>query len=212
MKHLFAIACVATAFAVPQPVAAQDSGRFPALRADQLSPAQKKWADSIARPPRNANFANFPYRAYVRSPDLANHLTNLSDYVRWNTELPARLTEFAILIAARQWNSPWIWRGHYTLALKGGLEGKVALDLAAGKRPEGMKEDESALYDFAMEFYRDKSVSDAAYNAAVAKFGERGLLDLIGTMGYYGIVAMTLHAGRAVPPDDGTPQLKPLTP
>src|SRR5262249_23672451 len=98
------------------------------------------------------------------------------------------------------------------LALKGGLEGKVALDLAAGKRPEGTKEDESALYDFAMEFYRDKSVSDAAYNAAVAKFGERGLLDLIGTMAYYGTVAIALHAGRAVAPDDGTPQLRPLTP
>jgi len=181
------------------------------LRADQLTPEQKKWAESIALPPRNAKFTNFPYRAYIHSPELAVRLQAMSDYGQWNTQQPARLSEFAILITARQWSSQWIWRDHYTLAIKGGLDPKVALDLAAGRRPAGMKEDEAILYDLAMQIYRDKAVTDTMYDKAQIQFGERGILDLLGIMGYYDTVAMILIAARAIPPhDDVTPQLKPL--
>ena len=163
-------------------------------------------------PPRNAKFTNFPYRAYIHSPELAVRLQAMSDYGRWNTQQPARLTEFAILITARQWSSQWIWRGHYTLALKGGLNPKVALDLAAGRRPAGMQEDEAILYDLAMQVYRDKAVTDVMYEKAQIKFGERGILDLLGIMGYYDTVAMILITAKAVPPYDDIPQLQPLAP
>lgn len=191
---------------------AQETKRFPELRPEQLTPEQKKWADSIALPPRNAKFTNFPYRAYIHSPELAARLQALSDYGRWNTQHPARLSEFAILITARQWSSQWIWRGHYTLAIKGGLDPRVASDLAAGRRPAAMKPDEAILYDLAMQIYRDKAVTDLVYEKAQIQFGERGMLDLIGIMGYYDTVAMILIAANAVPPLDDTPQLQPLTP
>jgi 4-carboxymuconolactone decarboxylase len=85
--------------------------------------------------------------------------------------------------------------------------------MAAGKRPEALKEDEAILYNYATEMYRDKAVSDATYAAAVKAFGERGLIDLIATMGYYDMVAMTLIAAKAIPPkEDDVPQLMPLTP
>jgi 4-carboxymuconolactone decarboxylase len=210
MKHVPMIALLAAACALPLRGEAQETKRFPELRAEQLTPEQKKWAESIALPPRNAKFTNFPYRAYIHSPELAPRLQALSDYGRWNTQHPARLSEFAILITARQWSSQWIWRGHYTLAIKGGLDPKVALDLAAGKRPAGMQEDEAILYDLATQIYRDKAVTDDMYDKAQIKFGERGILDLIGIMGYYDTVAMILITAKAVPPLSDIPQLQPL--
>jgi 4-carboxymuconolactone decarboxylase len=209
MRHLLTIAFLALTW-LPPTAEAQETKRFPELRAEQLTPEQKKWAESIALPPRNAKFTNFPYRAYIHSPELAVRLQAMSDYGRWNTQQPARLSEFAILITARQWSSQWIWRGHYTLAIKGGLDPKVALDLAAGKRPTGMKEDEAILYDLATQIYRDKAVTDDIYEKAQIKFGERGILDLIGIMGYYDTVAMILITAKAVPPLDSIPKLQPL--
>ena len=138
----------------------------------------------------------------MRSPELAARITAMSDYLRWNTEFPARLTEFVILLTARQWNSHWIWRGHYKLAMKGGLDPQIGADLAAGRRPVAMQEDEAVLFDLATQIYRDKAVTDATYEAARAKFGERGIVELIGLMGYYDLVAMLLLTGNAVPPQD----------
>ncbi len=212
MKHLLAaVVITAATLALPYRASAQDNVRFPPLRADELTPEQKAWADSIALPPRNAKFTNAPYRVYIRNPTLAPKLQAISDYVRWNTSLPPRLSEFAILITAREWTQQYEFSAHYPLALKGGLEAKVANDLAAGKRPEGMKDDEAALYNFAMALYRDKNVSDDIYNAAMAKLGEHGVIDAIAIMGYYDIVAKTLITARAVPANNGAPLLAPLT-
>jgi 4-carboxymuconolactone decarboxylase len=211
LKCLLAVVFVATTYLLPLSSLAQDKTRFPELKAEQLTPEQKKWADAVAAPPRRANFAQPPYRIYMRSPELAEKITGMSDYLRWNTQFPARLTEFAILLSARHWDSAWIWRGHYRLAIKGGLNPKVAADLAAGKRPEGMQEDEAVLYELATQIYRNKTVSDAAYEAALTKFGERGIVELLGLMGYYDIVAKMLITANAVPPKEvDVPQLMPM--
>ena len=211
MKHLLTIALVAAAFALPHGAVAQD--RFPALTPEQLNPEQKAYADSITKPPRNADFRRPPYRVWIRSPKLAERTQAISDFVRWNTGQPPRLTELAILITARHWSSPWIWRGHYRLAVKHGLDPRVAQDIAAGKpRPEGMKDDEAILYDFAMQLYRDHRVTDAMYAKAVEAFGEEGLINLVATMGYYDLVAKTLMTANAIPPQEAdVPQLAPLT-
>ena len=115
---------------------AEDITRFAPLKAEELTPPQKAWADEIAAPPRNAKFGNPPYRAYIRNPDLAPKLSALSEYLRWNTSLSPRLSEMAILITAREWTAQYEWFAHYPLALKGGLDPKVADAIAAGKRPE----------------------------------------------------------------------------
>src|SRR5215468_1572608 len=119
---------------------AQDAVRFAPLTQDQLSPEQRAWAEAITAPPRNARFTNPPYRAYIRNIELANKLTPLSDYVRWNTSLPARLSEMAILITAREWSSQYEWSAHYPLAMKGGLDPAIADDIAHGRRPQTMKD------------------------------------------------------------------------
>lgn len=193
-----------------QAARAEDAVRFAPLKAEELSPAQKGWADMISAPPRNAKFTAPPYRAYIRNPDLAPKLSNLSEYLRWNTSLPARLSEMAILITARHWTAQYEWSAHYPLAIKGGLDPKVADAIAKGTRPEGMKDDEAALYDLGIALYRDRKVSDAVYRAALEKFGERGMMDIIGIMGYYDLVSMTLITMQAGPADNALPPLPVL--
>jgi 4-carboxymuconolactone decarboxylase len=211
MHYLLSAACVVAFLSVAQESGAQDAARFAPLQADQLTAEQKKWADTITAPPRNGKFTNPPYRAYIHSPELATRLTPLSDYLRWNTSLPARLSELAILITARQWTAQYEWYAHYPLAIKAGLDPAVAADIANGKRPNGMKDDEEALYDVAMQLYRDKKVSDAAYKAALTHFGERGIMDIIGIIGYYDLVSMTLITMQAEPPNASVTPL-PLLP
>src|ERR1700683_4828349 len=207
MKNLFAAASLAALIAVPSASRAEDISRFAPLRPEELTPPQKAWADATTAPPRNAKFVNPPYRAYIRNPDLAPRLTALSEYLRWHTSLPPRLSELAILITARQWTAQYEWFAHYPLALKAGLDPKVAGDIAAGRRPDTMKDDEAALYDLATALYRDKKVSDPIYQAALEKFGERGIMDIIGIMGYYDITSMTLITMQAGAPNDS---VKPL--
>jgi 4-carboxymuconolactone decarboxylase len=211
MKHLLAAFALAALVAMPQAGRAEDITRFPPLKADELTPAQKAWAEMIAPPPRNAKITNPPYRAYVRNPDLAPRLSALSDYLRWHTSLPPRLSELAILITARQWTAQYEWFAHYPLALKAGLDPAVLSAIAAGKRPENMKDDEAALYDLAMALYRDKQVPDAVYGAAREKFGERGIMDIIGIIGYYDLVSMTLITMQADAPNDSVAPLPALS-
>ncbi len=211
MKRLFTTALVTAAFALP--LAATGQERYPGLNPDQLSPEQKAYLENLQKPPRSntTGLTTPPFKVYLRSPELASKLEAVSDYVRWGTGLQPRLTELAIMITARQWSNQWIWRGHYRAAVRGGLDPSVGADIAAGKRPEKMKEDETILYNYAMEMYRDKAVADTTYAAAVKQFGEKGLIDLVATMGYYDTVAMTLITAKAVAPkEDDVPQLAAL--
>jgi 4-carboxymuconolactone decarboxylase len=191
--------------------AAPAQERFSELRLDQLTPEQQKMATMLRTPPRNSALNSGPFNAYARSPGLGLLLLQVSDYVRFNSSLPPRLSEFAIMIAARQWSQPYEWRAHFALAVKGGLDRQILVDLGAGTRPQGMKDDEAALYDFCTELYRDKNVGDATFKAALAAFGERGIMDLIGIVGYYDLVSMALIVQKATgKPGDEAPLL-PLT-
>jgi len=192
-------------------VAAQAEERFSELRLDRLTPEQQKMVTMLTTPPRNSAIDSGPFNAYARSAGLGILLLQVSDYVRFNSSLPPRLSEFAIMIAARQWSQPYEWRAHYPLAIKGGLDQQIIADLAAGRRPQGMKDDETALYDFCTQMYRDKDVSDAAFTAARDKFGERGVMDLIGIIGYYDIASMALISQRATGKPGDEPPLAPLT-
>ncbi|WP_246660824.1 MULTISPECIES: carboxymuconolactone decarboxylase family protein [unclassified Tardiphaga] len=211
MKRRRILSALIGAIAVSSVAQADETARFGPLKADELNPAQKAWAEMIAAPPRNAKFTNPPYRAYIRNPELATRLSALSEYLRWNTSLPPRLSEFAIIITARQWTAQYEWFAHYPLAIKAGLDPKVAADVAAGNRPSGMRADEAAVYDLATELYRDKKVSDATFGAALKQFGERGVMDVIGIIGYYDLVSMTLITMQASAPNDSVAPLPVLS-
>jgi 4-carboxymuconolactone decarboxylase len=178
------------------PSHAQD--RMAPIPADQMSPAQKKVADAIMIGPRKS--LGGPFNAWLRSPELADRLQQLGEYIRFKTSLDHRLNEFAILITAQHWGSQYEWYAHYPLALKAGLDPKVAADLAEGKRPSGMKDDEAVVYDFSTQLHHKHNVDDATYRSAVAKLGEQGVMDLIAVNGYYDLVSMTLNVAQVRPP------------
>jgi 4-carboxymuconolactone decarboxylase len=182
--------------------------RFPQLTTDNMTPEQKRVAEAITSGPRKS--LSGPFNAWLRSPELGDRLQKVGEYIRFKTSLPPRLNEFAILIAARYWTAQYEWFAHYPLAIKAGLEPKVAAALAAGKRPPGMQADEKIVYDFCSELRNSRNVSDATFNAAVAKFGEQGVVDLIGVSGYYDTVSMTLNVARVGLPDGEQPPLKAL--
>src|SRR6267378_5167964 len=215
MKALFVIALASTS------IAAYAGDRFPVLSPEQLTPEQTKLVQSLLAGPRGGGAAptpqavtrlleRGPFNAWMRSPELGNRLQKVGEYVRFNTALPLRLNEFAILITARHWTSQYEWYAHLPLAVKAGLDPKVAAQLAEGKRPTGMKEDEAVVYDFSTQLHRARNVSDATYKRALALLGEKGVMDLIGVNGYYTTVSMTLNVAQVPIPQGGKNPLKPL--
>jgi 4-carboxymuconolactone decarboxylase len=131
----------------------------------------------------------------------------LSDYLRFNSALPPRLSEFVILMTAREWTQQYEWQAHHPLALKGGLKPEIALAVAEGRHPEGMADDEAALYALISELLHNKNVSDETYSRARAKFGEQGIVDAVALSGYYTTIAMILNMARTPLPEGMTPPL-----
>ena len=135
---------------------------------------------------------------------------NRSNGVPMSSSLPSRLNELAILVTARHWTAQYEWYAHHRLALKAGLNPAVAEDLAQGRRPAGMQEDEAIIYNFSHELHNQHAVSDATFKAAVDRFGEQGVVDLIAVNGYYVLVSMILNVDRTPVPGGGKPPLSLL--
>ena len=185
--------------------------RLKPLAEKDMSEAQRKAIGELASGPRGKVNPNGPNFALLRSPGLMEHTQKVGAYLRYGSSIPARLNEFAILITARQWTAQMEWFAHSPLALEAGVSADVLAELKQGKRPAGMKEDEAIVYDFCKGIHDNKGVvSDAAYNAVVERFGERGVMDLIGITGYYSMLAMVLNVTHVELPDGASPPLQPL--
>jgi 4-carboxymuconolactone decarboxylase len=183
-------------------------GRFKPLTEAEMTPEQKAMAEAVVAGPRGG--LNGPFNVLLRSPDLGDRLQKVGEYVRFKTSLPPRLNELAILVTARAWTAQYEWYAHHALALKAGLPPAICDDIAAGRRPAKMEKDEEAIYTFARELIDTKHVSDATFNAVKEKFGERGVVDLIGLIGYYHTVSMVLNVDGYPLPDGAMPELQPL--
>lgn len=203
------------------PSHAQESERrFKVLTTEEMTPAQRELADSIRSGPRasvagsaasaSTNSVGSPFNVYLRSPELGDSLQKTGTYIRFKSSLGMRLTELAILITARHWSAQYEWHAHHRLALQAGLNPKVAEDIAHGRRPTGMQPDEEAIYNFSQELHQNKRVSDASHRAVLERFGEQGVMDLIGVNGYYTLVAMVLNVDRTPVPGNAAPPLPVL--
>jgi len=182
--------------------------RFRALAESEMSEAQRSVYRDIASGPRGG--VRGPFNALLRSPELADRAQKLGEWVRFRSSLPEHLKEFAILVTARYWSAQYEWHAHHAHALKAGLDPRLAAELALGKRPAGMSDEEAAVHDFCSELHERKAVSDAAYAAVVKRFGERGAVDLIGVIGYYTLVSMILNVDRVPIPGGAPAPLPPL--
>jgi len=182
--------------------------RFPQLKMEQLNEQQRPFADEIMKV--SSIGITGPYNSMLRSPIMGQRLFNLLDYVRFNTSVPRKLNEFAILIQARLWTSQVEWYAHYPLAIKAGLPEAVAADLKEGKRPASMQPDEVAVYDFCMELSTKHEVSDATFKKTRELFSEQQVIDLIAVSGTYITAAMMANTAEEKVPAGKTPPLQPL--
>jgi 4-carboxymuconolactone decarboxylase len=193
-------------FAVASAVPAQD--RMPPIPTDQLTAAQQA-AIKEFKAARSADISG-PFVPLLRSPEAMTRVRALGDYMRFRSALPPRLSEFVILLTARQWTQNYEWNAHAAIAREAGLSGEIIAAVAEGRRPSGMKADEEVLYTLHDELHRRHAVSDATYARAVAAFGEPGVVDALGITGYYTLLAMVLNTARTPLPPGDTPALSPL--
>ena len=182
--------------------------RFKPLNYDEMTPPQKTMLEHLLSGPRGG--ANGPFNVLLRSPEMGDLAQQFGASTRFKTSIPAKLNELAIIITARYWTWQYEWQAHHRAALQAGLSPAIADAIAQGNRPAGMQKDEEAVYNFCSELLNTKQVSDATFNAAKDVFGERGVVDLIGVMGWYHTVSMLLNTDRYPVPEGTQPELKPL--
>ncbi|HXN44266.1 MAG TPA: carboxymuconolactone decarboxylase family protein [Xanthobacteraceae bacterium] len=199
---------VAAALAADTPKFQLRGDRFKPLTYEEMTPEQRTLIDHLLSGPRGS--VNGPFNAMLRSPELGDLQQAIGAYVRFRTSIPHKLNELAILMTGRHWNAQYEWYAHKRIALEAGLSPAVIADIAAGKRPANMPPDEEIVYNFTRELNDTKQVSDATFKAAVEKFGERGVVDLVGTVGYYHLVSMLLNLDRYPLPDGAQPELQAL--
>jgi 4-carboxymuconolactone decarboxylase len=180
--------------------------RFKPLTWQELTPPQQTMVNELLAGKRAS--LNGPFNVFLRSPEVGNLAQRVGEQVRFRSSLAPRLNEMAILMTAKWWASQYEWYAHQPLALKAGLASDIVDALREGTRPAKMQPDEAAVYDFSTELRDRRRVSDATFRAAVQLLGERGVMDLIATMGYYDLVSMALNVDRYPLPDGVVPPFR----
>jgi 4-carboxymuconolactone decarboxylase len=169
----------------------------------ELSESQRRIADEIRAGPRGD--LRGPFWPWLRSPELADRAQRLGEFVRYRTSLPKRLVELAVLFTARTWLAQFEWYAHAPIARQAGIADSTIRAIGEGSRPPELTEAEAAVYDFCAELYETRRIGDATYEAARRHLGEQGVVELVGILGYYALVSMTLNAFRVPLPGGETP-------
>jgi 4-carboxymuconolactone decarboxylase len=185
---------------------AATEARFRQLELAELDEGQRRVAERILD---FIGGIDGPFNSTLRSPEIMELTFALGDHLLFGTTLPRRLVELAILIRARVSFSQFEWYAHRDRAEEVGLSASVCEALRVGRRPETMADDEAAVFDFSVELLRSGEVSDATFERARDAFGERGVVELIYLLGFYGMIALCLSVAQAEPSDGSTP-LEPL--
>lgn len=182
--------------------------RLGPLGPEQMNDAQKAAAQAVIDGPRGAVYG--PFVPLLRSPELMDCAQRMGEYLRYRSAIGTRLSEMAILVTARQWDQQVEWAIHAPIAERSGISPDVIRAIAERRRPKAMLVDEELIYDFCMELHQHKRVSDTTYADALALFGEKGVVDLMGINGYYTLLAMVMNAAQtAVPSNAGDARLPP---
>lgn len=165
--------------------------RLAPLDMENLEPEQKEIADAIRSGPRGG--LRGPFEAWLRAPGIADPAQKLGAYCRYGSSIPRDLNELAIIITGKRWKAQFEFWAHARLAREAGLDEAIIEAVRTGARPPFTRESERVVYDLVTEYFANNRVSDATYQRAIQQFGERGVVELVGVVGYYGLVSMTLN-------------------
>ncbi len=201
-RRLAAIIVLAPTYAMT--VIAQD--RMPPIPEAEMTEAQRAAVEEF-KTVRNRTSVGGPFVPLLRSPEVMRRARNVGDYVRYETTLPSRLSEFVILLTARHWTQQYEWYVHAPIAEREGLDPSIIDAVADGRRPDRLADDEAAVYDFVQELFRTRGVSDSTYARLTDHLGERGVVDTVGIMGYYQLLAMVMNTARTPLPEGVEPAL-----
>jgi 4-carboxymuconolactone decarboxylase len=178
--------------------------RLPPIPPEELTADQKALIDSIRSGPRGEFKMSGPFYCYLHAPAFGELAQRLGAYCRMGTSIAPRLSEFAIIVTAQHWKSQYEWNAHARIAEQRGVKAETIRALRAGRAPKTAPKDEMAIYAFVKELYRDKRVSNRTYKRVQALLGDTGTVELVGLLGYYAMVAMTLDVFR-MPVPQGQP-------
>jgi 4-carboxymuconolactone decarboxylase len=186
------------------------SERMPPLAREAMTEIQRAAADELIAGPRKG--VKGPFISLLRSPELMARLQKVGEYLRFNSAVAPRLSEFATLIVSRAWTQQFEWFTHVPLALKAGTAQETIDALRESRRPTGMSGEESAVYDFSTELLNHRGVSDATYRVAVDCLGEQGVIDLVSILGYFTLISMVLNVAHTPEEPDGAIARLPTLP
>jgi 4-carboxymuconolactone decarboxylase len=183
---------------MPQP-------RVAVLTEDKLAPAQRALLDSIRSGPRGGKTTiRGPFAVFLHAPAFGELAQQLGGHCRYNTTVPPRLSEFAILVTAKLWRAQYEWFAHVPQAERAGVKTQTIRDLHQGRVPKSAPKDERAIYDFIQELYKTRRVSDKNFKRVVAVLGEAATVEFVGILGYYVLISMILNVFRMSPPEGET--------
>ena len=168
-----------------------------------MNDAQRALLAALRSGPRGQSITpRGPFAVWMHSPEFGQLAQALGAHCRYNKTLPPRLSEFAILCTARTWRAQYEWYAHEPMAEKAGVKPKTIADLKAGREPKSAPKDERAIYVFVQELYKNRRVSDRMYKRVQSLLGDKATVELVGILGYYSLIAMTLNVFRMLPPSD----------
>jgi len=210
-----AIALCAVAIANAQTKQAPDphtlvlqGDRFKPLKYDEMTAAQKTMIDHLLAGERRG--ANGPFNVLLRSPEVGDLAAEFGGAMRYRSGFPRDVSETIIIMTGRYWMAQYEWNSHKNAALQNGVAPAIVEAIATGKRPTGMKPEMEIAYNLIDELLTTHQVTDATFKAVKDKYGERGVVDMVGLSGWYGLVSMLLNVDRYPMPPGVPPDLKPL--
>jgi len=197
----------AAAVAAAAPELNLRGGRFKPPIYAELAPDQKAFVDREIAAGRSPG-AGGPFNIYLRSPEMAELSRPLTEYLRFKSPMQRKLKEIAIMLTARFWGGQYVWYSHRQQALDAGLSPAFISAMAAGERPANMTAEEAAVYDFTTELLSTRQVSDANFKAMVDHFGERGVVETVGTMGHFHMLTMLFVVDKYPVPAGAPDEIK----
>lgn len=182
--------------------------RYPPIAPEDWTDDQKRYAQPMLDGPRKAVIS--PFVPLMRSPELMDLVQATGAYLRYSSAIGTRLTELAILVTARHWDQPVEWAIHAPIAQQSGIDEAMIYALRQNHKPEFQKDDEALVYDCTVQLLESRRLDDATHDQAQSEFGEQGVIDLLGVIGYYSLLSVVMNGAQTAVPDTTALPLDPV--